>query len=270
MNIPALSQISADFSENISKKEFNDQYGFPAKPVVFRNAFQKLPIKNKWTLAYLADHLHDPVVLESLIPDNDTIKLSLQDYLRTRLENYYYKTSEHLQTALKDDYHTPDIFDCWYASTTVATPRQRLSWLYVGLKGTYSELHRDVWSTSAWNYLISGRKIWLIYPSAFSEHIANHKDEFSIQHLLQNDFEKAFRFRYRPLVCEQLPGDLIFVPGAYFHCVVNEEDSVSLTENFINETNYDDVRNYFKKRDNVKNKKFIEAIVKEGFGKVTI
>jgi hypothetical protein len=70
---------------------------------------------------------------------------------------------------------------------------------------------------------------------------------------------------YRPLVCIQRPGDLIFIPGHYYHGVYNAADSISLTENFVNETNYDLVRTWFRSRGNRKNINSIEAIVKEGF-----
>ena len=49
----------------------------------------------------------------------------------------------------------------------------------------------------------------------------------------------------RPVVCVQEPGELVFVPSGWWHAVYNAESGISLTENFINDTNYKQVQNYF-------------------------
>jgi len=255
--------ISVDHAEVVSKTYFNEHYGYPGKPVNFTTAFQNLPIKQKWTEIYLANLLSHAEKLEKL-QGGATVALTLKEYLESNSNLLYYKTSNHLNTELRFDYQPPSIFDCWYASTKISTPKSKLSWLYIGNEGTDSGLHRDIWWTSAWNYLITGKKLWIIYPSTFTDAIYLNYNQYNINGT-NIDFEDFLKFRYKPMVCVQESGDMIFVPGNCYHQVYNLERSISLTENFINETNYDLVRGYFRKTKNIKNQESIEAIVKEGF-----
>ncbi|EGG15701.1 transcription factor jumonji [Cavenderia fasciculata] len=42
---------------------------------------------------------------------------------------------------------------------------------------------------------------------------------------------------YKPLECILNPGELIFVPCGWWHCVLNMEESIAITHNFINSNN---------------------------------
>lgn len=259
-----LNNITIDDRPLLTKDFFNENYGFAGLPVLFTQAFRDLPIREKWTAAYLTDALPDQEIVEDTTHHGPKKWQSLEDYLRDASAGYYFRTSKHCTNALAGDFATPSQFDCWYAGTKVGNPRTRLSWLYVGKQGSLSETHRDIWWTSAWNYLVSGLKLWFIYPPVYNEFIKDQPEKFSIQSLLDAPEQVASR-QLRPLICVQRPGDLIFIPGNYYHGVCNLEDSVSLTENFVNETNYDLVRTWFRSKGSRKNLISIEAIVKEGF-----
>lgn len=259
-----LMQITRDNSSHVSRDYFNEHYGFPGIPVVFSHAFQDMPVKEKWDFSYLRTVLQEPEHLEVLGGSNETKIMTLAEYMLLRDPSLYYKTSRHVNNALAGDFTTPGQFSCWYANTTVGNPRNRLSWLYVGMKDTFSELHRDIWWTSAWNYLIRGRKLWLIYPAAYTPGIEANMDAYKLKgqpgRLLDGDGGI-----YKPLICIQEEGELIFVPGNCYHSVINLDDTISLTENFMNETNYDMVRMYFRKGSNTNNIRMIDDIIKEGF-----
>lgn len=259
-----LMQVTRDGSNHVSKNYFNENYGYPGIPVVFSHAFQDMPVKSKWDLPYLIAAMPDPEQLEVLDGSNEKRMMTLAEYVEARDPSVYYKTLRHVKNELAADFTPPSQFDCWYAGTTVGTPRNRLSWLYVGTKDTFSEVHRDIWWTSAWNYLIKGRKLWLIYPAAYTAGIEGNMDAYMVdgdpEHLLRGDHGI-----YKPLVCIQEEGELVFVPGNCYHSVINLEDTISLTENFMNEINYDTVRMYFRKGTNTKNIRMIDEIIKEGF-----
>jgi hypothetical protein len=85
--------------------------------------------------------------------------------------------------------------------------------------------------TSAWNALISGRKRWALYPP--------HKFPPGTSFIRGKDgklkFSTPFPFEWfteiypnlatpdRPWECTQLPGEIIFVPYGWWHCVINIE-----------------------------------------------
>lgn len=261
-----LRPISTDSSEKITREYFNNNYGFPEKPVLFSSAFKNWAIKDKWSMSFLQENLPDI----ELIDGNEQLPqkiMTLTQYLESgHTASYYYKSQRHLENShLQMDYLPRDIFRCWYAGNSISKPKKQLSWLYVGGSGTFTDTHRDIWGTSAWNYLIEGKKLWLIYPKAYINLIKKNKADFSIRKLEKNPDSDELSSPYKPMYCIQEAGQLIFVPNHCYHATYNLNLSVSVTENFINETNYDNVRSFFREGANRKNIADIESIIKEGF-----
>ena len=116
---------------------------------------------------------------------------------------------------LRADYSRPLHFRCWTESLSpVLDPQWR--WLYLGPAGTGTAWHVDFLGTSAWNMLCAGEKKWFFCPPSPNVP-AEEADVWS---------------------CVQTPGDIVFTPALWWHTVENLSATLSLTENFCNEFNY--------------------------------
>ena len=165
---------------------------------------------------------------------------------------YYMSDSQfHKNTELEADYSRPEYFKNWYEDISEDFPDEEkpylkpsLSWIYIGPAKSYSALHQDVWNTSAWNAVISGKKLWLFFPVSQSDYLYKGAvNPFS------PDLDKyPYYARTRPFFCIQNPGEIVFTPGGWWHTVINLEAGLSLTENFINNTNIHLVVEEFRRR----------------------
>ncbi|KAI0748144.1 hypothetical protein C8Q80DRAFT_1170384 [Daedaleopsis nitida] len=121
------------------------------------------------------------------------------------------KESEH-----QPFYTTPDIFcDDWmnaYYSTHTADD---FRFVYVGPVGTFTPLHRDVYTSYSWSTNVAGRKRWWLFPpeqtpllfrKGREEHLETAFDVRSVDPVAFPLFSQT-----RPIVVEQGPGETIFV-----------------------------------------------------------
>eukprot|EP00808_Paulinella_micropora_P022723 g42600.t1 len=87
----------------------------------------------------------------------------------------------------------------------------------MGPAGSGSPLHFHI---PAWNALIVGRKYWTIYPSPVSLMSAGPRDVSVL--------ETGANLLPKPWHCTQEAGDILFVPNAFVHSVMNLCDSVGV------------------------------------------
>jgi hypothetical protein len=255
-----LTSIVVDDETAISKKYFNENYAFDTVPVIFKKAFQDFTIKGKWSEEYLAGILIDEENIGGLKYDLPKYK-TLQNYLTLNDINFQYKTNRHVFNKLSQDYATPSAFNCWYAAQF---PENKLSWLSVLLKGAFTELQMGIWNTSGWDFLVKGKKEWFIYPAVYSQYITQHIDEFK-SYTNPGKFNHLSNSDYKPMYCIQRSGEAVFIPGNCYYVTRSIETAISLEENFINETNYDNVRQYFRKTNNKLNLGMIDGLIRKNF-----
>ena len=249
-----LTPVTQD--SDLDTERFNQTYGYPSRPVVIKDLGDDWSIPGKWSLSFLAENFGDLKFQgEKPHPENPlTREFSLAEYIAytascTDEEPYYLNNVNfHNYTALKEDYTLPEYFDCWYHAIPMEKRKFNLSWIYIGAAKTRSELHLDIWNTSAWNYLVSGHKLWLFYDKSQYPFLYEGKvDPFTA-----DSGEYPLLQQATPLYCVQKPGDTVFTPSTWWHTVLNLDTTFSLTENFINKTNYQEVLAYFKNGGNEK------------------
>lgn len=111
----------------------------------------------------------------------------------------------------------------------------RICRLYAGAKYSGTNLHNH---SAALNFLVSGRKLWITFPST-EKNIAFVK-EHKMQYGYVTDTALNWLYQnYRNLVAEnavdnlnvfiQKTGEITYVPTGHFHAIVNLENSIGIT-----------------------------------------
>ncbi|WP_442591406.1 cupin-like domain-containing protein [Pedobacter sp. AW31-3R] len=263
INYQDLEKIET--ATNLNKETFDERYGIPGKPVLIRDLATSWPALNLWDFDFFRNNFGEVVVNGEAVNGDQMIKRSFKmaefiDHFVTNpdVPPYYLKNCNfHIGTVLRTHYTPPDYFNCWYANLPDASRKYNLSWLYIGARDTFSSLHLDIWNTSAWHCVITGKKLWLFFDKEQQEFLYD-----GMVNPFNPDLAKFEKYKNaKPLICIQEPGDVVFTPGNWWHAVYNLEAGISVTENFINSTNWQNVLTYFQKSDMMKSHKTMSNIV---------
>jgi hypothetical protein len=94
-------------------------------------------------------------------------------------------------------------------------------WMIMGPKRSGSTFHKDPNATSAWNAVLTGSKYWLMFPAGPG-------------------------IEPPPGVIISDAGEVLYVPSGWFHLVLNLEDSLALTQNFVPRKKLPDVLGFLR------------------------
>ena len=143
----------------------------------------------------------------------------------------FFETHPHL---LQDCPIPPQFFDWSSKVPGLAWPGPRL---FMGPAGAVTPLHVDIWETHAWLTQVLGRKRWvLLSPEDCKLLESARMPGKGLARYAVDPGSPEFRERFpdvHPIEWTLGPGETIFVPSGWAHCVKSLDPTLSICSNFI-------------------------------------
>lgn len=240
--------------KGISVEEFVMNFEEPNKPVLLEGCIDNWAALQKWDKDYLVSVCGDVKFAAG------PVEMRLQEYFRysdqVKEERPLYlfdpKFAEKVPV-LGSEYEVPlyfreDLF------SVLGNERPDYRWVIIGPAGSGSSFHIDPNSTSAWNAVIKGSKKWIlfppdvippgVYPSPDGAEVAC---PVSIMEWFMNFYGATKNLKRRPIECICKAGEVIFVPNGWWHLVINLEESIAITQNYVSRRNLLNVLDFLKR-----------------------
>ncbi|KNC48398.1 JmjC domain-containing protein 4 [Thecamonas trahens ATCC 50062] len=256
---PAADEIAS----GLSFSRFYSEYSLARKPVVIRGGAANMTTV-PWDYAHLQSACGRAMVTPKLyrahmdtwasLSSLDSMSLGefiealrngslVEGYRAPGLPYVFDASLTYMCPAMLDEFVVPKYVANDFLQRipyTIDVP-YRSSWpsLFVGPAGSGSGLHIDSFGSSFWMGLISGRKKWILYPHDTPRsalHFSSRRGTFEASPLMYLDPTATPLMREahaQAVVVVQEAGDLMFIPGGTPHQVVNLDDVVGISMNFV-------------------------------------
>ncbi|KAJ0089343.1 hypothetical protein Patl1_32796 [Pistacia atlantica] len=240
--------------KGMSVEEFVLNFEELNKPVLLEGCLDNWDALEKWDREYLVKVCDD--VRFAVGP----VEMKLEDYFRysdlVREERPLYlfdpKFAEKVPK-LGMEYEVPMYFQEDLFSV-LGNERPDYRWVIIGPAGSGSSFHIDPNSTSAWNAIIKGSKKWVLFPPDVvppGVHPSPDGSEVacpvSIIEWFMNFYGATKNWKKRPIECICKAGEVIFVPNGWWHLVINLEESIAITQNYVSRRNLLNVLDFLKR-----------------------
>jgi hypothetical protein len=259
LNIPRQNEIA-----RLSDLTY-DEYAstWVDKPFVLTEPVKQWPVYGKWTPEYLlkqfpgtkfrAEAVDWPMhkYMDYMHNNADESPLYLFDRSFAEKTNIDLAAPPHSKKAA---YWSPTCFGEDLFSV-LGEHRPDCRWMIMGPKRSGSTFHKDPNATSGWNAVLTGSKYWLMFPAGtgiepppgviISDDQSEITSPLSIAEYMLAFHELA---RQTPGCKEGIcySGEVLHVPSGWFHLVLNLEDSLALTQNFVPRKKLPDVLGFLR------------------------
>jgi len=245
---------------DITPEWFYEHAAKTHQPIIVEGVTDDWPAMQRWSTDALEERFKN--VAFKVAKDDKGKKLRMKfkyyaDYLRHQQDDsplYLFETNVDDNGQIRpliEDYEIPDVFPHDWMALVNEDARPPHRWFCIGPKRSGTTIHQDPLGTAAWNVITHGAKHWVLMdPSAQKKVVKGRdllKDGEDDEAIMYFDFLLPRIKRKHPelRVWEgiQRPGEVIFVPGDWWHGVVNTEDCIAITQNYCGPDNFDVIWN---------------------------
>ncbi|KAI9140090.1 hypothetical protein BKA69DRAFT_1029868 [Paraphysoderma sedebokerense] len=240
-------------------EHFKLRYELTNTPVLLRNIIDNWAALRKWSDWDFWTENYGDMLFRA-----EAVELRIRDYITYLLGSPHDEAPVYLfdknfaarAPKLCQDWEVPEMFreDLF---SVLGPNRPDYRWIIIGPERSGSTMHKDPNSTSAWNAVIKGEKLWILYPPEITPPgVFPSEDggevstpvslvDWWVNWFLQTkDIVKNLPKDKRPIWCVCRSSEVVFIPNGWWHTVINLTPSIAITQNFVAESNLQNVLSF--------------------------
>ncbi|EAY81379.1 hypothetical protein OsI_36550 [Oryza sativa Indica Group] len=249
-----LHRDTIERRRGMSVEQFVSEFEEPNRPVLLEGCLESWPALQKWTREHLLKVSAGKEFAVGAVSMTLDRYLQYADNVQEERPLYLFdaKFTEKVPE-MGRDYEVPAYFrEDLFGVLGEERPDHR--WVIIGPAGSGSSFHVDPNSTSAWNAVIKGAKKWVMFPPEVvppgvhpSADGAEVTSPVSIMEWFMNFYGACKTWEKRPVECICRAGEVVFVPNGWWHLVINLEESIAITQNYVSRRNLLNVLDFLKR-----------------------